>query len=177
MFLCGMFTSKHGIGSGIVCFGYKREASDLPSSRCWAKDVGRDQSSARSHASALRSRPPRCRAAAFVFFFFFFFSRCLVASGNCSGGPVGGSCKKKKRIPLHVYKRSGAACNSSGCEIPPASEESRTGGAGRAAQAALLEQSETGLETCRYWCVRVTRDIKRSARQRSELQSAKFYPL
>lgn len=36
--------------------------------------------------------------------------------------------KLQKRIPLHMYKRSGAVCNSSDCEIPLASEESRTSG-------------------------------------------------
>lgn len=46
--------------------------------------------------------------------------------GNCSGGLWE---EAAKRIPLHMYKRSGAVCSNSGCEIPLASEESRTSGA------------------------------------------------
>lgn len=54
----------------------------------------------------------------------------------------------KKRIPLRMYKRSGAVCISSDYEIPLASEESRT-----SAEAVLLEKNETEIEALRCCCV------------------------
>lgn len=74
-----------------------------------------------SRESALWLRLPRCRAlqVAEAFVFFMLFSSEWVRVGTVL---VGGSCK---RIPLHMYKRSGAVCNGSDCEIPLASEESR----------------------------------------------------
>lgn len=133
-----------------VCFGCKEKPLDLHS---LAKNVRRDKvqhvlTSLRCGCG--RYGTARCSGA----LAFLSFSCCLVASEYVwerLWWPVGGSCKekkkKKKRISLHTYKRSGAACNSSACEIPLASEESRT--------STLLERCETGLETCRccYLCL------------------------
>lgn len=88
-----------------------------------AKSVRRErQSSACSHASVLWLRVLLCRALRFTLafvFFMLFSSEC----GNCSGGLWE---EAAKRIPLRMYKRSGAVCISTGYEIPLASEESRT---------------------------------------------------
>lgn len=106
-----------------------------------------EESSACSHESALWLRLPRGGALQFAltFVFFVLFSSEGSMCGNRSGGLWEEAAKK--RIPLRMYKRSGALCISPDYEIPLASEESRT-----SEEAVRLEKNETEIGTRRCCC-------------------------